>query len=262
MGIAFPSSMAKVRGGLRLVERPLWERNVAGSNPSPRPPSLTNDSSLSALAASSEGNSSRNFSTPYRRSSARRRHRASLARTHGLNLGSASPRSASACWDGIGDSRLPQAARRTAANVECITRITASTGSTLLAPAERRSLCEVPRDGAIPRPTIVLAVTMFTVGILHGRLAAWGDRLRQLRVEPTASACPAPAVLASADAHLAGGRVDRGGRRAAVVTAIVAAANASILRVLNAKPFREALGAARVQPTTRGMQPAHLLNPH
>ena len=36
--------------------------------------------------------------------------------------------------------------------------------------------------GRIPRPTIVLAVTMFAMGLLHGRLAAWGERRRQLRV--------------------------------------------------------------------------------
>ena len=34
----------------------------------------------------------------------------------------------------------------------------------------------------IPRPTILLAVTMITIGLLHGRLAAWGERRRQLRI--------------------------------------------------------------------------------
>jgi hypothetical protein len=34
----------------------------------------------------------------------------------------------------------------------------------------------------LPRPTILLAVTMIAIGLLHGRLAAWGDRRRQLRV--------------------------------------------------------------------------------
>ena len=35
----------------------------------------------------------------------------------------------------------------------------------------------------IPRPTILLAVTMFTIGMLHGRIAAWGDRRREMRVD-------------------------------------------------------------------------------
>ena len=34
----------------------------------------------------------------------------------------------------------------------------------------------------IPRPTILLAVTMLTIGLVHGRLAAWGSRKRELRV--------------------------------------------------------------------------------
>jgi len=34
----------------------------------------------------------------------------------------------------------------------------------------------------VPRPTIVLAVAMFAIGLLHGRLASWGDRRRELRV--------------------------------------------------------------------------------
>lgn len=39
-------------------------------------------------------------------------------------------------------------------------------------------------SGNVPRPTILLAVVMFAVGILHPRLAAWGDWRRQLRVGP------------------------------------------------------------------------------
>jgi hypothetical protein len=36
----------------------------------------------------------------------------------------------------------------------------------------------------IPRPTLLLAAVMFGVGTMHGRLAAWGDRRRELRVGP------------------------------------------------------------------------------
>ena len=42
----------------------------------------------------------------------------------------------------------------------------------------------------IPRPTILLAVTMFTVGLMHGRLAAFGDRRRQLRVDADGISLP------------------------------------------------------------------------
>ena len=36
----------------------------------------------------------------------------------------------------------------------------------------------------IPRPTVVLALAMLILGVMHGRIAAWGDRRRQLRVSP------------------------------------------------------------------------------
>lgn len=42
----------------------------------------------------------------------------------------------------------------------------------------------------IPRPTILLAFTMISIGLLHGRLAAWGDRRRQLRVGPEGISVP------------------------------------------------------------------------
>ncbi len=37
-------------------------------------------------------------------------------------------------------------------------------------------------NGHIPRPTLLLAAMMFGIGSFHGRLAAWGDRRRELRV--------------------------------------------------------------------------------
>jgi len=42
----------------------------------------------------------------------------------------------------------------------------------------------------IPRPTILLAVSMFTIGLLHGRLAAWGDSKRQLRLDADGISVP------------------------------------------------------------------------
>ena len=42
----------------------------------------------------------------------------------------------------------------------------------------------------IPRPTILLAVTMFVVGMTHGRIAAWGDRRRHLRVSAEGISLP------------------------------------------------------------------------
>jgi hypothetical protein len=42
----------------------------------------------------------------------------------------------------------------------------------------------------VPRPTILLAVVMLGIGLAHGRLAAWGDRRRELRVGPEGVSVP------------------------------------------------------------------------
>ena len=45
-------------------------------------------------------------------------------------------------------------------------------------------------NGRLPRPTIVLALTMLVVGLAHGRIAAWGDRRRELRVDEAGIGLP------------------------------------------------------------------------
>jgi hypothetical protein len=42
----------------------------------------------------------------------------------------------------------------------------------------------------IPRPTILLALTMFVVGVLHPRLARYGDRKRELRITDNGVSIP------------------------------------------------------------------------
>jgi len=42
----------------------------------------------------------------------------------------------------------------------------------------------------IPRPTILLAVAMVTIGVVHGRIAAWGARKRRLEVGPDGISIP------------------------------------------------------------------------
>jgi hypothetical protein len=44
--------------------------------------------------------------------------------------------------------------------------------------------------GHVPRPTLLLAAAMLAIGLLHGRLAAWGDRRRQLRVSADGISVP------------------------------------------------------------------------
>jgi hypothetical protein len=45
-------------------------------------------------------------------------------------------------------------------------------------------------SGHIPRPTIVLALAMLAIGLGHGRLAAFGDRRRELRVSANGITVP------------------------------------------------------------------------
>ena len=45
-------------------------------------------------------------------------------------------------------------------------------------------------NGHIARPTILLAVFMLGLGLAHGRLAAWGDRRRQLRIDDDGISLP------------------------------------------------------------------------
>lgn len=45
-------------------------------------------------------------------------------------------------------------------------------------------------NGRIPRPTIVLALAMLVVGLAHGRIAAWGYRRRELRIDEAGIGVP------------------------------------------------------------------------
>lgn len=71
----------------------------------------------------------------------------------------------------------------------------------------------------IPRPTILLAVVMVMIGLFHGRLAAWGDRRRELRVSAEGISVPGRFFrrLTRPWAEVASIETDH---RAAVVTAI------------------------------------------
>ena len=99
----------------------------------------------------------------------------------------------------------------------------------------------------IPRPTILLAVTMFTIGLLHGRLAAWGDRRRQMRVDADGiSLWVRPfKQLKLAWAEVASIEVDD---RAAVITALDGRSQRiDLIDVFNPKAVRETLSAARTE---------------
>ena len=99
----------------------------------------------------------------------------------------------------------------------------------------------------IPRPTILLAVAMFTIGLLHGRLAAWGDRRRQMRIDADGiSLWVRPfKQFRLAWAEVAAIEIDD---RAAVITAIDGRSQRiDLTDVLNPKAVREAINTARTE---------------
>ena len=52
------------------------------------------------------------------------------------------------------------------------------------------AIAKYTANGHIARPTILLAVTMLVVGLAHGRIAAWGDRRRELRIDEAGIGVP------------------------------------------------------------------------
>ncbi|HUQ88144.1 MAG TPA: hypothetical protein VM096_11330 [Vicinamibacterales bacterium] len=99
----------------------------------------------------------------------------------------------------------------------------------------------------IPRPTIVIAVAMFTIGLLHGRIAAWGDRKRRIHVDAAGISVPVRPFsrLTLTWAEVASIAMDD---RAVVITATDGRTRRiDLTDVLNPKPVRDAINAARTQ---------------
>lgn len=99
--------------------------------------------------------------------------------------------------------------------------------------------------GHVPRPTILLAVVMFAIGLLHGRLAAWGDRRRELRVGPDGITWPVKPFFRQTLTwpEVASIEIDD---RWAVITPVTGLSKRIDLRdVLQPKSIRDALMSAR-----------------
>jgi hypothetical protein len=100
-------------------------------------------------------------------------------------------------------------------------------------------------SGHIPRPTIVLAVAMLGIGLAHGRLAAWGDRRRELRVSADGIRVPGRQFrrMTLTWAEVASIEVDD--RWAAVTSTRGRTLRIDLGDVLQPKAVREALASAR-----------------
>ena len=97
----------------------------------------------------------------------------------------------------------------------------------------------------IPRPTILLAVVMLVIGLMHGRLAAWGDRKRHMRIGPEGISVPGRPFrrLTLAWSEVATIEMDN---RAAVITAVDGRSKRIDLSdVVQPKAVRDALITAR-----------------
>ena len=102
-------------------------------------------------------------------------------------------------------------------------------------------------SGHIPRPTIVLALAMLAIGLAHGRLAAWGDRRRELRVSADGIRVPGKQFrrMLLTWSEVASIEIDD---RAAVVTATNGRTQRIDLRdVLQPNAVRDALASARTR---------------
>jgi hypothetical protein len=97
----------------------------------------------------------------------------------------------------------------------------------------------------IPRPTIVLALAMLAIGLLHGRLAAWGDRRRELRVGADGIRVPGRGFARMTLSWAEVASIETGDRWAVVTATDGRSKRIDLGDVLQPKAVREALTMAR-----------------
>lgn len=96
----------------------------------------------------------------------------------------------------------------------------------------------------IPRPTIVLAVAMFTIGLTHGKIAAFGDRRRELRVNADGISLPTSRFRRLTLAWSEVAAIDLGERYARVTANDGRTQRIDLTDVMNATAVRDALMTA------------------
>jgi hypothetical protein len=96
----------------------------------------------------------------------------------------------------------------------------------------------------IPRPTIVLALAMVTIGLAHGKLAAFGDRRRELRVDADGISLPTKPFRRLALKWAEVAAIDIGERYARVTAQDGRTQRIDLTDVVQPQKIRDALTAA------------------
>jgi hypothetical protein len=91
----------------------------------------------------------------------------------------------------------------------------------------------------------VLAAAMFAIGLLHGRLAAWGDRRRQLRVSADGISVPRRKVLRMTLPWNQVASIESDDRYAVITAVDGRTGRIDMQDVFHPKAIREALMSAR-----------------
>ena len=97
----------------------------------------------------------------------------------------------------------------------------------------------------VPRPTILLAVAMLTIGMLHGRLASWGDRRRELRVDAEGITVPDKPFNRMTLTWAEVAQIDVGDRSAVIIANDGRLRRIDLTDVFQPQAIREALMQAR-----------------
>jgi hypothetical protein len=101
--------------------------------------------------------------------------------------------------------------------------------------------------GHLPRPTLLLAFTMFTIGMLHGAIAKKGDERRQLRVGSDGIVVPGRPFNRMRLAWAQVASIDIGDRWATIAATDGRTRNIDLDDVLQESAVRDALASARTR---------------
>ena len=116
-------------------------------------------------------------------------------------------------------------------------------------------------SGRIARPMILLGVVLIVVGILHGRIAAWGDRRLELRVDEDGISVPGRFFRRLTLAWAEVAEITIGSTTARLIAVDGRDQSLNLADAANAEPIRQALADARTRLAAyrlRQISPSHI----